>query len=50
MPDVVEEDESLDPVAVALFGAAAIVAGPQGRTEAVEELRFLPCRQWDGGA
>jgi hypothetical protein len=35
VPNIMEEDESLDPVAVALLGPAAVVAGTQGFTKAV---------------
>jgi hypothetical protein len=38
MPDVMEEDEPLDPLAIALFGPAAVVAGTQSLAEAIEEL------------
>jgi hypothetical protein len=54
VPDIVEEDEALDlpaprwltsrqagPLAVALLGSAAVVAGAQGFAKAVKELRLL---------
>ena len=48
MPDMMEENEALDPVAVALLGPAAVMAGTEGFTQPVEELRLLPCRYWGG--
>ena len=41
MPNLVEEDEALDPVAVALLGRSAVVAGAERLAEAIEELRLL---------
>jgi hypothetical protein len=37
-PDILEEDEALDPVAVRLLGPAAVVTGAEGVTQTVEEL------------
>jgi hypothetical protein len=48
MPHVAEENEALDPVAVALPGPAAVMAGTEGFAQAVEELRLVPGRYWGG--
>jgi hypothetical protein len=41
MANMVEENEALYPLAVTLFGPAAVVAGPESLTKAVEEFGLL---------
>jgi hypothetical protein len=41
MPDVMKEDETSDPVAIALFGPVAIVAGAKRIAKTIEEFRSL---------
>jgi len=46
MAYLVKEDVALDPVAVGLLSAAAVVAGAQGLAQAVDQLgraRFQRC-------
>lgn len=48
MPDVMEEDEPLDPLAIALLGPAAVVAGSESVAEAIEELGLAGRRSRSG--